>query len=166
MVTYVRNNREKSWLGMEPSDRKSQVQRPNHYTIKPPNFVGFLKFIRWCAYILYYRIYFTIVNGITSWLNFKQCVSTYILHCPITRQNTVVSVSFSDLTKLMMQVNVMYKGQSVWRCNWHCISESYWHSETFNLNNQQTYVTLRRYSDLNKCNCLLDCSGEDSLILL
>jgi len=35
MVTYLRNNQAVLWPGLEPATRKSQVQRPNHYTTEP-----------------------------------------------------------------------------------------------------------------------------------
>ena len=35
-VTYLRNNQAVSWPGLEQATWKSQVQRPNYYTTKPP----------------------------------------------------------------------------------------------------------------------------------
>ena len=47
MVTYLRNNQAMLWPGLEPSTRKSQVQRSNHYTIEPPNTISSIRsFIR------------------------------------------------------------------------------------------------------------------------
>jgi len=31
---YLRNNQTVSWSGLEPATQKSQVQRPNYYTIE------------------------------------------------------------------------------------------------------------------------------------
>ena len=38
-VTYLRNNQALSWPGLKPATRKSQVQRPNHYTTEPPIYI-------------------------------------------------------------------------------------------------------------------------------
>ena len=97
MVTYLRNNQAVSCPGLEPATRKSQVQRPNHYTTRATG-----EYCSSSGSIIkgkFWTSFFVVNVALNCTILHIQIIMCIYIHCPFA--SIILMVVFSPFILLL-----------------------------------------------------------------